>query len=567
MKKRLLYLLFSCCLLCLMIFSLASCASDDGGKDTGYFDDAPPWATTDIVFQLTENTNGYTFSPTQRRFLAGDTDSLTPTDIDTYVKARNTATDNDVMVNVIYNYCLNMADFGWGSNSDRIVRECASGSPTAPDMYCNFVYDMTCAALHGVFANLYSDDYGDGMNFFGFASARSTSGNVADSERAYYLDYMRSLTLSNDRMYLLASDYNIDLLRSMLVIPVNVSMLNSIPLEKSTGDTGELDGDFDIDDFYDLVWEGGFTYDALATLSEAVYKPLSDYNPGADLGDVIGFPLSHTPASWQNGIFIAAGIDMLKKTPNGENGYSLSYPEKNDAFADFCASLLDLLNSPGVCTVSRTHAMNFTEVALSNDKVIRNLFASDNKILFGGIASLGSLEGEKYRGMIENGTGLAIAPIPKYDNEGGESLAYHPAFDNSATVIAISKKTGKFGQCTAFLDCQTGRSTELVDYYAKEYFTLDKNNMTSLDKANVEMIKYLDGMVDSDVFDQAYDLIITNYFADVDGDLTYFGEWGRILSDFDYRITDVQLFYEEVKLFKQDQLSNLIKIWNEKTEK
>ena len=275
------------------------------------------WNNTDLIFQLTNNSNSNELSSTLRRYLAGEDYTVSGGDIDDAVAARNAKAYADTRVTVKYDYLDNTTDFGWGRNVDRIFTQVNSGATGTPDMYCNFAYDMTCVSLKNAFANLYSTAYGQGMNFFRFTAADykgiGESFFDADAGEGYFFDYMKSLTLSDNKAYCLASNYCIDMVRAFLVVPVNIDMMNQIAVGDSTGDKGVMDGKFDISDFYQLVWDGDFTYDALATLAEAVYSPESDYNIGADLGDILGFAAGTGSGLTSSGLLYTTDVKIIDK--------------------------------------------------------------------------------------------------------------------------------------------------------------------------------------------------------------------------------------------------------------
>ena len=550
------------------IAMLASCGGNPGERWEPPIGLEPPvegyhfyWDNTDLIFQLTNNSNSNELSSTLKRYLAGEDYAISGGDIDDAVAARNAKSYADTKVTVKYDYLDNTADYVWGRNVDRIFTQVNSGATGTPDMYCNFAYDMTCVSLKNAFANLYSTAYGQGMNFFRFIAEdyKGTGENFFDSEagEGYFFDYMKSLTLSDDKAYCLASNYCIDMVRAFLVVPVNIDMMNQIAVGDSTGDKGIMDGKFDISDFYELVWDGDFTYDALATLAEAVYSPESDFNIGADLGDILGFAAGTQSGLTSSGLLYTTDVKIIDKAAKGDGTYKLTYPETNEKFVTFGEALTDLFQKTGICAVNRDDANGALGTSgLTELECIRNSFTA-NRLLFGGIISVGSLEDVAYQEM-RLGSGFGIAPVPLYEASTDET-PYLTLVHNIARIIAISRNTTKFEQCSAFLNAQSVRSAEVITTYYEEQLT----TQVAVGEAandNVKMLTYIRNNV-RDCFDKTFEDVISNYYADQDSQAMS-NRWHGILQEHDFQVTNIRTMYTELRSNKQKSLENLLTEWN-----
>ena len=164
---------------------------------------------------------------------------------------RNRAAKKNLGVELEYIYCQAV----WGSVMGEIRNKENSGNGTA-DMYCDLMYDLVALSVEpGMFSNLLKyttkDDAKLGKDNYvgGFLDIRAKNG--------YYVDFMNDMALSNDKMFLLASDYYLDVLRAMLVMPFNLQMY--VDRIDSTDTNGES--------LYAMVEEGEWTWDKLMSMS------------------------------------------------------------------------------------------------------------------------------------------------------------------------------------------------------------------------------------------------------------------------------------------------------------
>ena len=543
------------------IAMLASCGPTPPDPGPGGGDGDYNWNKTTLIFELSENTSNSELSSEVHRYYAGDYHG-TPEDIDRLVSERNTLAETTTNVKIKYDYApKDTEEFGWGANVMRINDLVNSGKAERPDMYCNFAYDLTCSALKGSFANLYSTEYGEGRNFFRFTEDdyNPESDNFFDSEagEGYFFDYMRSLSLSDNKMYCLASDYCTDLVRAFLVVPVNIYLMNTIDVADSTGDlTG--DGDFTIADFYELVWDGGFTYDAVAKLSEGVY---SDENGDrvVNYGDTLGFAAGVGSGLTGSGLLYTTSVRIITDTPhtNSTTGktYAYSYPEDNEELGVFAQELNDLFSLTGVATVTSEEAKRVNATFVSELDGIRHSFAANN-ILFGGVIAVGSLEDTVYQDMRDDvGGGFGIAPVPLY-KAGDEYLTL---VHNIARIVAISATTTKFEQCSAFLNYQSTESSDIINEYYENQLA-NSVNTGAAGGDNVKMLTYIRNHV-RDCFDKTYEDAISRYMLASDDDAME-KRWHEILDNGKFKVTNIRAEYKSIYGSKQGDLEEIIDEWN-----
>ena len=533
--------------------------TDDPGNDTGNTDkgdgtkpgkgesgewwDDIAYDETSLIFQMTHCSNKEELSSGCERYLAGE--SADNGEIDKLVDMRNEAAYVDTNVNVTYRYYEDIDGNGFSQCINTIYNETLVTSTTSPDMYCNFMTDMLVASLKGSFSNLYSTKHGEGDY---------TGVNYFDTkDDAYMADLMSSLTLSLDKIYVIASDYFIDLIRAFFVVPVNVKLYNSIASDMIE-DLNE-DGAVDVNDFFEEVWAKDWTYTRLAQYCAQIYKEGEAGVTNASIDDTLGFALGKNglPAA---GLVYTSSVVVINKTWNESRGdYDYAYPEENQELYDLSEAVKKLFESRGVMCVDGTAAASVG--ATTANLGVRTQFTKD-KILFGGIILVGSIEYEAYQRMKGEDTGFGLVPVPLY-RDGSE--------DNYLTQIhvvgragGIARGTKKFVQCSAFLQYQTEHSTDILNQYYDYNLTYEAAD--GLD-GNVDMLKYIRSNVRTS-FDKLFEDAIGFMYLNEDAESSA-NRWHTILCDNDYKI-NLREAYNAHAPAKHERLDDLIKQYDQLPE-
>ncbi len=512
-----------------------------------------PWQTTQtLIFQMTKNTNNDELPSACERYLAGE-DANASEDIDEMVMNRNALAEYYTKVKVRYEYYPNTAEYNWGQNIDRIETTVKSGSTKdAPDMYCNFVYDMVGASLKACFANLYSTSRGvgalKGKNYFEFLDDNY---NEEVDNRGYMYEYMTSLTLSQHKMYILASDYFTDMIRAFFIIPVSVKLIEDVGME-ITGDR-DGDGEFTLDDFYEQVKAGEWTYDLLAQYSAKVYKAAGDNSTGdCWLGDeVVGFAMSNGGLACSGLLYTTSVTIIHKEWDTKTNDWKYYYPADNNDLYAFCDATTELFNQPGIAFVKGT-SNGVSQWGATQLLAIRTRF-TENHVLFGDIMCVGALEFEQYQTMKENG-GFGVVPVPLYKEYNPVSNRYLTQIHNMGRPGAISANTTKFAECTAFLNYQSTHSTDILNDYYDYKLQYDVADGT---KGTVEMLQYIRLNVRTS-FDKAFEDAIGVFY----GDDAYKSKWLVIISGKDFKL-DIRSDYKTYYPGKKANLDTLVSFYPE----
>jgi hypothetical protein len=376
---------------------------------------------------------------------------------------------------------------------------------------------------------------------------------------------MLSLTLSDNKVYLLGSDYCTDLVRAFHVVPVHVELMNSIKEDMLPEfENVEYDDDLsNIEFFYEGVWAGEWTYETLLNFSEAVYQNSPTGDANADITDTLGFAISGGGGLPASGILYTSSVTIINKealtderraellAADPDNAkymtddYYITYPEKNDKFAEYATKLDQLFKkgvSRGICVVDEKESM----------ASIRGSFVA-GKMLFGSIIALGSLEDADYQ-TLRAGQGFGIVPVPVY--KAGEE--YQTFVHNNARVIAIAKLTNRFEQISAFLDFQSRSSSEILESYYNDQLAQSLDGDVGGD--NERMLTYIRNHV-RNVFDKTYEDIMGDFNGKTD-QAAQLRRWHEILRINKFQIPNMGTVYGENKDTKSKDLKNVIAAWN-----
>ncbi len=582
MKTKIFCSLFA---MILMIAMFVSCEPGNGGETEDNNNIIPGcqikynynWSKTTVKMELTNNTQYDELSSGCERYYAGTAaNAFDPIDI--LVRDRNRQAAAAANVTLSPSYVGNTSEYSWGANIVRISQAAITENSANPDIYCNFAYDLTCAQLRGAFSNLKDNSYSNG-NFFRFNDSdyNPTSDSYFDSKagEGYFYDYMQSLSLSSDKMYCLASNYCTDLVRAFLVVPVNIEMLNSIQAKDSW--TGDM---IDYNDFYDLVWRDparvaqnekyndGWSYEVLAHYAQKVY---SERN-GADskLDDILGFIAGTTSGTPSTGFIYTSNVKIIARTqdPNTKK-FTFTYPQINtnlNLYAEQITKLFQENANRGVITVKTPEAVAYDTAANTELQMIRNKF-SKNEVLFGGIICLGSLEDTVYQNMrVGGGEGFGIVPVPLYRSvdENGEQQNYQTMVHNVARIIAIARATTCFSQCSAYLDCVSRTSTDVIEIYYNDILAGKVGGIAAAQ--NNRMLTYIRNHV-RDCFDKTYEDAVANKYAATHGDAAAIAtKWHEILGNMHgFIYPSFANDYAAQAKQKQSNLDEVVAEWNSKT--
>ena len=410
-----------------------------------------------ILIEMNLSSEKKELSALTKRYMAGmaEEGQVLNTRLDQLVYDRNTAayTATNMTVNYVF---IDDGTYDWNKYHGPISNAIAAPTEDTPDVYCGLAWDLGAASAKGCFTNLKSTTRGQGNNYFTFNEANY---NAEFDDEGYFYELMTSMSPVDDKMYIYASNYNIDVIRAIYCLPVSITLLESISLDKIAETAGEFtytwdsdeDGEWTVDDFYDIVMTNNWTYDMLGVLGGAVYSNDSG-SAEPNLNDTLGFVYDWYKGLQCAGVIFSNDVQLFEKTYNTEGTPVYSVPVTNDDFIELVDEFGSIFNYAGNITMYNTPS-GYNSVL----EGIRARFSED-KILFGGIITVGALDYAEYQGM-EGGFG--IVPVPLANN----TKEYVSAIHNIARVMGIAKTSTKFEQISAFLDYQALNSDEVMATY------------------------------------------------------------------------------------------------------
>ena len=251
------------------------------------------------------------------------------------------------------------------------------------DVVINDMYPLANLSIEGLFHNIKNNQY------------------IQFDKIYWYDDYMNDLTIGNTKMFLLAGDFFIDVIRNAHALYFNKTMLTEL---------GE-----DPDDLYQLVLDGKWTMDELLRYSQLAYKDLNG-DAQIDKEDQFGYI---TVGTWGSAIpfMISADISFIERDKDGIPSIAMNNERS--------VTLLEKLNQ-----FFWDSASNST---FAQDEIITRFAAGQS--LFVGFQRLGSIDA--FRAMEDD---MGLLPYPKLDAEQSEYVtSTHDITEVGAIPITCTK--------------------------------------------------------------------------------------------------------------------------------
>lgn len=345
------------------------------------------------------------------------------------VKERNRNVEskkNGINVKIDYKYTLVEGYSDRWSHVSSVIAQAERNysNSNKADLYIDLMYDMLGAACEkAVFDNILKytkTDSGVAGWVGGYFDIESYNG--------YNTALMSDMTLTEDRQVLIASDYFLDVLRAMLVLPFNLSMYT----EYATDDA-------DAAKLYQMVLDGKWTWDQLLS-----YNGVASSAGSATIDD------SRILIAIANGGMMATGF--LYSTD-----YTI-YKQDGDKYTlkTTCSELQQLFSKAGTLSGVRGIVMLPGESAAVGES---NRKFTSGEALFATVNMLGILETADFQGMTQGS--LSILPVPKLN----ENREYSTLTNSRARVGALSYHSTNQAAMSAYIQLSTEESGTVKDTY------------------------------------------------------------------------------------------------------
>lgn len=402
----------------------------------------------------------------------------------------------------------------WGSVGPYIVRaERNYDSSDKIDMYCDMLYDMMGAACEkGVFDNILNYTTANGGYF---NISRINGYNVA---------LMEDMSLTSDRQALIASDYYLDVLRAMTILPFNLEMYTNYANPN----------DKDAKGLYQMALDGEWTWDKLMSFDNVA----SSSGATSINDDRILIPLACGGLT-ASALLYSTAYDMYEVT--GDGYYKL---------LTTCTPLWQLFEKAGDLAIH--HGVTVIQRQTGEEETATveraNAKFTSGGSLFATVNMLGILETNDFQNM---GAGkLSIMPVPKL-NDGSE---YSTMINSRARVGALSYNSKNQVAMSAFIQL----STEKSEGVKQKYFDVAMNG------------KYLAGSGAGDVLTMVYNNLGNTKGAILDNLVLYrnwsIGRencWTQLIKGDGFRkyATSIQSQYASSIQAKQTVLDDAVDAW------
>ncbi|MBR5044588.1 MAG: hypothetical protein IKX66_04500 [Clostridia bacterium] len=454
-------------------------------------------------------------------------DGVTPL-IQQMVYERNKAAEALFDLTIVYEEW----DLGFGKQQEPIELAVKGNDANAPDLFVNMLNDVSKAMMNGVFKDVWSIPNA----YFDF-----------DSE-GWLKEWMENLSFTGDRAYVLGSDYFLDILRVMDVLPFNMTLMDETATKLAPAIIGTDEtlgvGEELSTRFFDLVEEGKWTWDVLGKLSEAAWVD-SDGDGQDSIYDVLGI-ISDAYGGINAASFVYCSGGQLTEAYVIEDESSEYYGKQWIKFADDSTALnriyeavKNVFEGPGSLTTSYTFAGNTPE---NPGASYHHTKFAMGELLFAGICTLGALEDDVFQEMRDL---YSVVPCPKLD----ESGEYNTIIINQGDVgvINVNANPRKARVLSAFIQYCTENSSEIREQFLQ---IVTKYKTTTYNQGTDRMLEII------------YKGVLYGRDKQVD-DLNADPRWHRIMMEgrFVYGSDTITQRYQSALSNKQKLLDNVMKTW------
>ena len=396
----------------------------------------------EIIVGINETMNAHLTSagaPNAVLYIQGP-DIYTTDFVQNAVYDRNIKVTNALGINPKYVYVDYSSGSGIEYQAELIENYVLSDLDDSPDLVSWSGYGLVRAGIKGQLYNALTTD--EKANYFDISL-----------DNGWYSDFMYENTLDESKLFLLAGDYFVDILRYAMGVMINIDMYND--LFASEGG---------IESLYETVESGDWDYDELERAAAAAHVD-SGIIGSADDADTFGIVSSD---SWfVRGLFSSAGFDVFE-----EKDGKISYIQDIGEIHTFVDKLIEIAYADYTKNPFPPRSVSYAETETFARK--NALFALDTPLL--------TFEGTLVRNMDQK---VGILPYPKYYDD----TPYKALVLDAANIGGILYNSDKFAPCSAFLQLMSeesngGSGTVIYEYYEmalKYKYTVDPGQIRMLE--------------------------------------------------------------------------------------
>ncbi len=340
---------------------------------------------------------------------------------------------------------------------------------SVPDLIINEAWPVLQMALNGQLVNAKTtntEKYGE--NYFNFDA------EIGEDERECWRnDYMEGLTLDDSKIYGVAGDYFMDVLRKAHCLYLNTELFSSTLANGTNWRT--------VDEFYDYVERRLFTFDDLILMTGLAWTDNGTTEGVTDDKDIVGFLYDNNSAILV-GMIYTADIPVVM-----ESGDTYSINTSSLAISTFTDKILKVTTANGVLG-KNSHSYDFRQKFTANEVLFVNTF------------TMGDLEVTAFKNMEKK----AAIVYPMASKANGE---YRTHVHDSAEIGYIPvnpQNPTRFSMTSAFLQLACELSSPIVDVYFNEALKYRDNT----DSAAVKMLDVIYETIDS-----PYNQFVVNQIA------------------------------------------------------
>ena len=411
-------------LLSLLVSCGSSSVVSDGGDRVGDSWEGVDFGGQEVHVSISVNQYEECMFPACDIYTVGP-DTVGSNKVAKEVLKRNTRAAEELGVTIKYSE----TNLTYNKIFDDIKGIVTTSSKNSPDIYSNDLIGLAKAMVNGYLWNVKNPGE-DVKNYFDF------------EKDGWYTEYIKGCTFDQEKLYIFAGDYFIDMIRMAWVLYVNEDVFNATLNNMPEWCTS-------LDEFYAYVAAGEWDIDTMAQIVTNVH---ADGEGGvryaADRTDVrIGASLAHV-ADW----VFASSSDVNVYYQDKTDGYKPKVIESIDTFQKVSNKWITLSQSKGTIVTAQTAAgvKEATEIFLDG----KTLFASSR---------LGEMESSPLRSFTAN---KGLVPFPKWDLY--EQDRYHTVVHNQVELGAILNSAKAYSAASALMQFLNEESDQVIYTYYDE---------------------------------------------------------------------------------------------------